>query len=346
MTPEDLGFPSVKLTHLPTPFEEAPRFARAIGGPRIFIKRDDMTSLSLGGNKARKLEFLLGEAVALGCDCVVTCGGPQSNHARMTAGAARKYGLDPVLVLDGHDPGYRQGNLLLDHILGSDIVFAGSESTGEVMDRVKKELIAKGRRPYVIPVGGSNPIGTLGYVACAQEIIEDIRAAGVTPRALYVPAGSCGTLAGLVLGKILFDAGFEVIGVAVSADSATKEERALDLVMQTASILKSRASHEIRKRLSRITPDVARAQVRVSGKQVGEGYGIPTGACLEAVELLARNEGIFTDPVYTAKALAGLVDDVRRGTYSSQEAVVFLHTGGVPANFAYNQAFVEGRKST
>jgi len=353
---ETLGFSRADLAVLPTPFEEAPRFSRATGDVRVFIKRDDATGLALGGNKARKLELLVGEALALGSDTLVTCGGPQSNHARMTAAAARKFGLYPVLVLDGEDPGTRQGNLLLDHLLGAELVFAGNRDSNEMLPEVADRLAVEGRRPYVIPLGGSNALGALGYLSCVEEMVDQASAARLAPEALYVAAGSCGTLAGLVLGKILFDAPFRVLGVAVSPNAAAKEQRTVDLVVEAARLLGSRAALSSRKegapakylvcfeRLPEVTAESVRPLVTVVEDQVGPGYGVPTPAGLEAISLLARNEGVLTDPVYTGKALAGLVRDVRAGCYAPGAQVVFLHSGGVPADFAYVEALTHGRK--
>lgn len=353
---ENLGFPQAALAVLPTPLDEAPRFARAIGDVRVFIKRDDETGLALGGNKARKLELLVGEALAMGCDTLITCGGPQSNHARMTAAAARKHGLYPVLALDSDDPGTRQGNLLLDSLLGAEVVFAGGGREGEdIMPAIAERLRNQGKKPYIIPLGGSNPLGALGYVSCVEEMVDQGEQAGVMPVSLYAAAGSCGTLAGLILGKILFDAPFEVLGVAVSETGPVKEAKALKLVLETAALLKSHAVPAAHakgvparyakpfERLLGISEESVRPHVRVTGSQVGKGYGIPTEAGLEAISLLARNEGVLTDPVYTGKALAGLIQDVRSGVYKPGEAVAFLHSGGVPADFAYADIFTNGR---
>ncbi len=344
---ESLGFPKADLAVLPTPFEEVPRFAKALGGgARVFVKRDDSTGLAFGGNKARKLELLIGDALASGSDTVITCGGPQSNHARMTAAAARKVGLDPVLVLDGDDPGTRQGNLLLDHLLGADLVFAGGRDSAEMMPEVAERLKAAGKRPYIIPLGGSNALGALGYLSCIEELVGQASAAHVVPKALYAATGSCGTLAGLVLGKILFDAPFKIVGVAVSPTAAKKEERTVELVLETAALLKSHVGSNQGgpfDRLGKVTAQSVRPLFKVVDDQVGEGYGIPTAAGLEAISTLARNEGVLTDPVYTGKALAGLCKDVRQGVYKPGDPVIFLHTGGTPANFAYREVLTEGR---
>lgn len=343
---ERLGFTRADLAVLPTPFEEAPRFSKALGGDvRIFLKREDATGLALGGNKARKLEVLAGDAMVKGADTLITCGGPQSNHARMTAAAARKMGFHPVLVLDGDDPGVRQGNLLLDHLLGAELIFSGERDSGEMLAEVGERLLKAGRRPYIIPLGGSNPLGAIGYISCVLEMVDELKAFGVSPRALYVATGSCGTIAGLILGKLLFDAPFRVIGEAVSPSAATKEERTMKLTLETAGLLKSRAAGQpaLLKKLETVTPESVRAAFIIGDDQVGEGYGKPTAAGIEAISLLARSEGILTDPVYTGKALAGMVKDIKQGAYCPGESVIFLHTGGVPADFAYEEALTEER---
>lgn len=354
---QDLGFPKADLAVLPTPLEDAPRFSEALGGAvRVLLKRDDATGLALGGNKARKLEFLVGEALALGSDTLITCGGPQSNHARMTAAAARKCGLDPVLVLDGDDPGTRQGNLLLDHLLGAQLVFSLERDSSAVMPEVAARLEGMGRRPYIIPLGGSNALGALGYVSCVEEIMDEIEGGAISPTALYVATGSCGTLAGLIIGKILFDAPFRIVGYAVSANSQLKEERTVNLVMEAIALLRdgafpavcerALACEKYRKPFEKLlesTPLSVKPMVKVIDDQVGQGYGKPTREGIQAISLLARSEGVLTDPVYTGKALAGLVRDVRQGALETGETVVFLHTGGVPADFAYQEVLAERR---
>ena len=331
MKPDNYGLPVVKLAQTPTILEEAPRFAARLGGPRIFIKRDDTLSLAMGGNKARKLEFLMGDAVSSGCDYVITCGGPQSNHARLTAAAARKCGMKPVLVLDGEDPGHRMGNLLLDTILGAELVFTGDRPGAVVMEEVKARLQGIGHNPYVIPLGGSNALGTLGYVKCAHEIFQACGELDINPKTLYVASGSMGTCAGLILGKLLASAELEIVGVAVSPDEYSKASKGLELVL---------AAHAFTGRPPISESDV-KPHVKVLGGFVGQGYGIPTDPCLEAVRLLAETEGILTDPVYTGKALSALVSHVRQGVYTKHDAVVFLHTGGAPADFAYSEAFTK-----
>lgn len=339
----------VYLTGLPTPLEDVPRFSEYLGGPRVLVKRDDSTSLAMGGNKARKLEFLIGHALSLGATHVLTVGGPQSNHARMTAAAARKFGLKPVVVLEGEDPGERQGNLLLDAILGAEIVFSGKRDVAEVMHEIADDLHRKGHIPYEIPLGGSNAVGTLGYVPCVAEILEQSRSLGIQPRDLFVATGSCGTLAGLLLGKLLYGADFRVTGVAVSPGIPEKTEQTVRLVEEALILLEDA---ELRKcvapgvppeRIYAVSREEIESEVRIDGDQIGPGYGIPTPECIEAITLLARTEGILADPVYTGKALAGLVARIRGGKLGRSDIVVFVHTGGVPANFAFSDELLKGR---
>jgi D-cysteine desulfhydrase family pyridoxal phosphate-dependent enzyme len=332
-----MGFRRAHLAEVPTPLEEAPRFSEVLGGPRVFLKRDDSTGLALGGNKARKLELLMGEALELGADTVITCGGPQSNHARMTAAAARKLGLHPILVLDGDDPVKREGNLLLNHLLGAEMVFSGPRSACDLLDELRDEVVSRGGKPYVIPLGGSNAVGALAYMECVEEIVAQCKALGVSPKTLYVASGSVGTLAGLIMGKVVFGAEFSIKGIAVSPGAEAKTLRTMELMEESISLLRSRVPSvgpSLDRLLSR-SAESLRGLVSIDEREVGEGYAVPTEAGLEAIRLLARSEGVLTDPVYTGKALAGLVRDARDGVYSRGDSVIFLHTGGVPSDFAF-----------
>lgn len=328
--------PRLRLASLPTPLEDATRLRAALGGParapRILIKRDDLTGLALGGNKARKLEFLVADAVRAGATTLVTSGAVQSNHARMTAAAARVAGLRPVLVLTGHaEPPPAQGNLLIDYLLGAELHFipphvdpkiAISDQEAVVIAQVLDELRRRGERPYLIPIGGSSPVGALGYVAATRELLAQLREMDASPSRLYYASGSRGTQAGLVLGAKLYDAPYQPYGVAVSGGEPEKTARALRVSNEAAALLGDSV------RIS--TEDLVTDQ-----GYIGDGYGIPTAACLEAIRLLAHHEGILLDPVYTGKAMAALVDHIRRGAIPAGDTVVFLHTGGTPALFAY-----------
>ena len=328
--------PRVALASLPTPLQEARRLRDALGGParcpRILLKRDDLTGLALGGNKARKLEFIVADALRTQATVLVTTGGVQSNHARMTAAAARMVGLGASLVLTAApDERDVQGNLLLDRLFGAEVHFIDAASdpllaTGPdeaaTLALVEAELRARGERPYVIPIGGSTPVGALGYVSGTLELLSQLEAEDERPSRLHVACGSRGTVAGLVLGAHLAGAPYRVHGVAVSGGDPAKTERAVEIANQAAALLGSPL---------RLTP----GDFVTDQSQIGPGYGRSTAGCLEAIELLARNEGILLDPVYTGKAMAGLVADIRAGAIGPAETVVFLHTGGAPGLFAH-----------
>ncbi len=328
--------PRYPLATLPTPLEPARRLREALGGPgvspRILIKRDDLTGLAFGGNKARKLEFLVADALRRNATVLVTTGAEQSNHARMTAAAARAAGMAASLVLtvkDEHPP--LQGNLLLDYLLGAEVHFipapedpkiAIGDQEAAAVARVMADLEARGELPYLIPVGGSSPIGALGYVAGTLEMVEQLAHRGEAPSRLYFAAGSRGTQAGLALGAKMCGAPYRLVGIAVSGGEPEKTARAVRIANQAAELLGV---------AERVTPE----DVATDAGYIGPGYAIPTPGCLEAIALLARTEGIFLDPVYTGKAMAGLIDHVRRAVVGPDETVLFLHTGGAPALFAY-----------
>jgi D-cysteine desulfhydrase family pyridoxal phosphate-dependent enzyme len=339
----------VALAVLPTPIAEAQRLRAALGGatrcPRIFIKRDDLTGLALGGNKARKLEFLMADALAQRADIVVSSGATQSNHARMTAAAARAVGLDCVLVLSARqsDPPL-QGNLLLDRLFGATIHFiqanpdphfAVAADEVEKVTEVVEDLTRRGRRPYVIPIGGSSPIGALGYVDGTRELQEQITASSIRVDRVYYASGSRGTQAGLELGARVFDVEYRLHGIAVSAGEDEKQRRAARLVNEAASLLGLHV---------RLDP----SELVTDQRFIGAGYGIPSAECLEAIRLLARTEAILLDPCYTGKGMAGLIHDVRSGAIAPEETIVFLHTGGAPALFSQPDpvALVEAASQT
>jgi D-cysteine desulfhydrase family pyridoxal phosphate-dependent enzyme len=322
----------VPLAHLPTPWEEAPRLGEAFGLSRLWIKRDDATGLALGGNKARKLEYLMAEALRQGADTVLTCGGEQSNHARMTAAAACRLGMRAILFLDDPEPRERQGNVLLDDLLGAEVRFlpVGTlHALYAAMDRCAAELAARGRRPYVIPVGGSTPLGCLGYVRAVRELAGQAAERGLDVRTMVVATGSTGTLAGMALGARLFLAGARVIGISVSSPAERCREKAARIASEAAALLESDLG---------FAPD----DFVVYDTFIGEGYGVPTREGGEALSLAARCEGLVMDPVYTGKALAGLRALAARGEIARDEAVVFWHTGGAPALFACEYRY-EGR---
>lgn len=335
--------PRVRLATLPTPLDDAVRLREALGGrsqcPRILVKRDDLTGLGLGGNKARKLEFLMGAALAERATAVITTGAVQSNHARMTAAAASRCGLGCDLVLTTSTPAPPlEGNLLLDYLFGArvhlvpavDPMLAVGHDEAMVA-QVADDHRTRGGRPYVIPVGGSSATGALGYVGGTLELARQLHALGVTPRRVYYASGSRGTQAGLTLGAHLVDAPYELYGVAVSGGEPEKIERARRAALDAADLLGD--GH-----------GVAGARFFTDQAFIGDGYGLPTGAGIEALRLLARSEAVVLDLTYTAKAMAALVAHVRSGELSPDDTVVFLHTGGAPATLTtpVAQALADG----
>lgn len=336
--------PRMPLATLPTPITDATRLRDALGGtascPRILIKRDDLTALGLGGNKARKLEYLVADAREHGATTLITTGAVQSNHARMTAAAAAVAGMRCVLVLTAtSDEPAMAGNLLLDRLYGASVRLVPSIdpmlAVGQdeaVVAEVAAEEKAAGRVPYVIPIGGSSGIGVFGYVGGSAELVEQLAESGVMASRLYYASGSRGTQAGLTLGAKLCEASYRLYGVAVSAGEPEKIERAKRIANEAAARLglAERLEHD----------DLVTDQ-----HYIGDGYGIPTVEALEAIELLAKTDAILLDPCYTSKAMAALIDHVRRGELSPSETVVFLHTGGMPALFtpAFAAVFDEKR---
>ena len=329
LTPLNLSrFPRVNLTLSTTPLEFLPNLTKHFGGPNLFIKRDDHTGLALGGNKTRKLEFLIGDALAKKATHIVTQGATQSNHVRQTIAAANKFGLKSTVLLEervsgAHADYYGNGNVLLDQILGTTIETrpAGLDMNKE-LEAVGERLRAAGEVPYLIPGGGSNAIGALGYVVSAQELVAQANEQRLSVDHVVHATGSTGTQAGLVVGIEGSNSHIPVLGISVRAPREKQEENVRKLARQTWELLGIRGEF----------PD---ASVAVNADYVGGGYGIPTEGMMEAVHLLARHEGILLDPVYTGKGFAGLVDLIRKGHFRKGENVVFLHTGGAAGLFAY-----------
>ncbi len=329
------NFPRVSLGHFPTPLEPMPRLTRHLGGPRLLVKRDDCSGLGAGGNKARKLEFVLGDALHRGAGCVITVGALQSNHCRQTAAACARLGLECHLILRRGVPidtaAYnRSGNVLLDGLFGAKITFIPREqSREETMARLADDLRAQGRRPYAIPVGGTNLEGDLGYVACAQELHAQCEADGIAATHVLVATGTGGTQAGLVAGLHALGNPARVVGVSVEGKEAQQEK----IVFQNAA--------EAAQAVGAGTP-LPEDAVEVAGGFYGPGYGLPTPGMREALELAARLEGLILDPVYTGKAMAGLIGLVRQGALTARDTVIFMHTGGLPGLFAYPDVLSAG----
>ncbi|WP_306152866.1 D-cysteine desulfhydrase [Roseovarius sp. MMSF_3281] len=325
-------FPRHFLAHLPTPLERLDRLSAELGGPEIWIKRDDCTGLSTGGNKTRKLEFLMAEAEAQGADMVMTQGATQSNHARQTAAFAAKLGMKCHILLEdrtgSNDPNYNyNGNVLLDHLHGATTEKrpGGGDMNAE-MEAVADKLRADGKKVYTIPGGGSNATGALGYVNCAFELLNQVNSTGLKIDHLVHATGSAGTQAGLITGLQAMNAQIPLLGIGVRAPKPKQEENVYNLACATAEKLGCAGV-------------VKREDVVANTDYVGEGYGIPTESGLEAIRMFAELESILLDPVYSAKGAAGLIDLIRKGHFKKGERVVFLHTGGAAALFGYDAAF-------
>lgn len=332
MTPDVLDrFPRFPLVHGATPLQPLPRLEALLGGPRLLVKRDDCTGLAFGGNKTRKLEFLLGEARQTGATVLVTEGGLQSNHARQTAAAAAKAGLKCHLVLEDavpiNNPVYRSnGNILLDRMLGAVSHASAPGEGGSRRDRLLSELRSKGEVPCHIPLGGSTATGALGYVSAMLELLEQAQSAAVTVDRIVVASGSGGTQAGLIVGKALAGSAVRITGIDIGG-------RADWLVGNIEAVANGCA---LKLGLDR---QFSHADIEIVRGYVEPGYGLPNPGMIEAVKQAALQEGLFLDPVYTGKAMAGLIGMVRSGSVRTDETVVFLHTGGTPALFAYPDIF-------
>jgi L-cysteate sulfo-lyase len=320
--------PRISLAHLPTPLEFLPRLTKHLGGPNIFVKRDDCTGLGTGGNKTRKLEFLIADALRQDATTVITQGAVQSNHARQTAAAAAKCGLKCELVFehrleDASEHYLQSGNVLLDKLFGARIrnVARGTDMAAE-LESVARQLKQQGETPYVIPGGGSSPVGALGYVDCAFEIVTQANRQGLAIDHIVHATGSAGTQAGLAAGLKAIHADVALLGIGVGAARDEQERRVFELASRTAEFIGAEGS-------------VRREDIVCNCDYVGEGYGVPTDAMNEAVLLLARLEGLLCDPVYTGKALAGMIDLIRKGRFDGAANLLFIHTGGSAGLFAY-----------
>jgi D-cysteine desulfhydrase len=319
--------PRARLNFLPTPLVELERLGGMLGGPRIFMKRDDLTGLGLGGNKTRKLEFLLGAALEQGCDTVVTGGAMQSNHCRQTSAACAAAGLRCHLALGGEAPARPSGTLLLDYLFGAVVHWCGGETKGERIPAIAEELRAGGRKPYVIPFGGSNAVGALGFVAAMAEIGKQIRDMNASIRRVVTPSSSGGTHAGMVVGVDLCGLALDVIGIGIDRDSPGEppyEEELAGIANAAAALLE-------------IEPKYSPADFRMRYGYLGGGYGVVGELEREAMRLVASTEGILLDPVYSGRAMGALIDMIRRGELSRSDTVIFWHTGGIPAIFEHER---------
>lgn len=325
------AFPRVSLAHLPTPLEFMPRLTEYLGGPDIYVKRDDCTGLATGGNKTRKLEFSMGEALEQGADTIITVGAVQSNHVRQTVAAACKLGLKCEVLLEHRvsDPSdlYKDsGNVFLDRLFGANLREYPADSDFDAeMETIAEEIRSAGGKPYIVPGGASNTVGALGYVQCGVELLEQAKEMSLPIDHLVTATGSAGTHAGLAVGIRGSGSDMPIQGFGVRAPQDVQEERVYNLAVETAEMVG-------------VPGCVAREDIVADCNYIGPGYGEPTDSMNEAILMLARYEGLLFDPVYSGKALAGMIDYVRTGRYSRGETIVFLHTGGSAGLFAYADA--------
>lgn len=320
-----VNIPRLQFAHLPTRLEPLPRLSAHLGGPQIWIKRDDQTGLAFGGNKTRKLEFLVAQAQANGAHTLVTAGALQSNHCRQTAAAAARFGFACILVLVGEPPARATANLFLDHLFGAQIVWARREERETVLKNTFEKAWEDGKRPYLIPYGGSSPAGATGYVYAAKELLDQCVDSSMRisiPDWIVFPSSSGGTHAGLAAGVQIHPMPCKVLGISVDEPGPVLRARVADLATLTAENL---GYPDLR-----FTPD----DILVYDELIGPGYGNMTGAEKEAILLFARLEGILLDPVYTGRAAAGLIRLLQESHFRKEETVLFWHTGGAPALFS------------
>ena len=325
-------FPRIHLAHLPTPLEPMPRLSKELGGPEIWIKRDDCTGLSTGGNKTRKLEFLMTEAEAEGADIVMTQGATQSNHARQTAAFAAKLGVGCHILLEDRtnskDENYNlNGNVFLNFLHGATAEVRGPDlDMNAEMEAVAERFRKSGKKVYTIPGGGSNATGALGYANCAMELLYQVNQQSLGVDALVHATGSAGTQAGLIAGLKALNAKIPLLGIGVRAPKDKQEENVYNLAVKTSEKLGCPGV-------------VKRSDVVANTDYVGEGYGLPAPSTIEAIEMFAQLESILLDPVYSGKGAAGLIDLVRKGHFKKGQRIIFLHTGGSAALFGYTKEF-------
>lgn len=320
-----VSLPRQPLGFFPTPLVELPRLSKELGGPRVLMKRDDLTGLALGGNKTRKLEYILGAALEQGADCVITAGAAQSNHCRQTAAAAAQLGLECHLVLGGEQPAETTGNLLLDKLFGAQCHWAGEHRKGEDIPQLAAQLKASGKKPFLVPYGGSNELGAAAFVEALRELKQQLDAMNQSLGHIVFASSSGGTQAGLMVAKKVLNWDVELLGIKIDKEESEGqifEEMVLELARATAELLGIDAEFDL-------------SDVQLNPDYLGQGYGVVGDAEREAIHLTAQLEGILLDPVYTGRAMAGLIDLIRSGEIGAQSPVLFWHTGGAPALFAY-----------
>ncbi|MFQ5753734.1 MAG: D-cysteine desulfhydrase family protein [bacterium] len=320
---------SIQLAKVPPPIEKLERLSKYFEGAQVYIKRDDFTGIATSGNKIRKLEFLLAEAKEQNCDYVITCGGYQSNHARSTAIAAAKLGLKCHLVLRNSMGAALEGNLFLSRLVGADIQYVTLEEyvrIDEEMNKIANELDSKGHRTYIIPEGGSNELGALGYLKGAEEIARQLKAMKLKIHHLVFAVGSGGTYAGLLLGKYLYNLPFQIHGINVCDDESYFINRIFEILKNA-------------RRRFKLDLNLSKKDIHIIDGYVGKGYGLSSQEEIDLIKTVAKAEGIILDPVYTAKAMLGLVDQIRKGTFKPEENILFIHTGGIFGLFPKKSLF-------
>lgn len=320
---KNLTFSKVRLGHFPTPLTHLIRLSRHLKGPEIWIKRDDLTGLAFGGNKTRKLEYIIGDAIAKDADCLITAGAIQSNHCRQTAAAAAHLGMDCHLLLGGEEPATKNGNLLLDQLLGASIHWCGENRKGETIPLLVEKLQKQGFNPYVIPYGGSNAYGALGYVDALNEVVSQTTRFPFSH--IVFASSSGGTHAGLMAAKRILDLRCKILGINIDKASIHGESYAdtiIDLANQTMNILQR-------------NEDFSTKELDLKENYIGKGYAVVGEPEIEAIALMAKFEGIILDPVYTGRAFGGVIDMIRCGELTDEDKVLFWHTGGSPSLFAY-----------
>ena len=333
MTNKFNQLPRKSLGFFPTPLVELKHFSQYLKGPRILIKRDDLTGLAMGGNKTRKLEFLIADALKQGCDTIITAGAAQSNHCCQTAAAAAKYGLACHLALGGESPDTLTGNLFLDDLLGAKIHWTGTLRKGETIPDIVTELTQEGYKPYVIPYGGSNEIGAAGFIEAIKELQMQLDLLDIQISHIIFPTSSGGTHAGMMIGKSVFaKSDLKVVGIGIDKGETGDlpfNEHILNLANSTAAKLKIDIKYTLE-------------DIIIKNEYLGDGYGVVGDLERRAIRFLAETEGIFVDPVYTGRSLGGLINMIEKGELTTNDTVLFWHTGGSPALFPYSEEIIKG----
>lgn len=321
--------PRIKLAKLPTPLEEMPNLTRALGGPKLWIKRDDLTGMAFGGNKERGVEFIMADAIQKKADVIITAGDVQSNHTRAVAAAASKLGLKVVLALKGEEPQEYDGNLLLDCLFGAEtkVVQGDWEQVVLIMEQAAKELEKNGHKPYIVPNSGSYPIGAIGYFDLMLELVKQAERANLNINYIIHASGSGGTQAGLILANKTLRTGIKILGICVESNiKKWLTGKIVEIANGMTELLDLRVT-------------VHNKDITLIDDYVGKGFGVVTPEAVKAIKLVAQTEGILLDPVYTSKAMAGLIDLIKRRRFKKDNNIVFVHTGGTPTLFAYKNCF-------